>query len=146
VRELRKTMDQSTPALTAAQVRWEEELRLTPDGKSTRTIPLVFGYHQPPSNFLRFRLALIEDARIGKRAGVPAETLAILDRPDGQRKPAERESLARYFRSITPLLKDVRDQIAKLEKSRPAITNLPVMEELPGDKHRVTHLMKKGNF
>jgi hypothetical protein len=146
VAKLRKTMDQSTPALAAAQVRWEQELRSTPDGKLARTIPLIFGYHQPLSNLLRFRLALIEDVRIGKRAGVPAETLAILDRPDGQRKPAEREALARYFHSITPLLKDVRDQIAKLEKSRPAIANLPVMEELPTDKHRVTHLMKKGNF
>jgi hypothetical protein len=87
-----------------------------------------------------------EDARIGKRAGVPAETLAILDRPDPERKPAERDTLARYFRSITPLLKEVRDEIAKLEKSRPSITNLPVMQELPTEKHRVTHLMKKGNF
>jgi hypothetical protein len=72
--------------------------------------------------------------------------LAILDRPDPERKPAERDTLARYFRSITPLLKKVRDEIAKLEKSRPAIPNLPVMQELPTEKHRVTHLMKKGNF
>src|SRR5207244_5106889 len=117
-----------------------------PDWKSSRTIPLIFGYHPTFFNLLRFRLAMTEDARIGKRAGVPAETLAILDRPDPERKPAERDTLARYFRSITPLLKEVRDEIAKLEKSRPAITNLPVMHELPAEKHRVTHLMKKGNF
>jgi hypothetical protein len=91
-------------------------------------------------------LALVEDVTFAKRAGVPAEMRAIVDRPDAQRKPAEREALSRYYRSISPLLKDVRDEIAKLEKSRPAITNLPVMEELPADKHRVTHLMKKGNF
>jgi hypothetical protein len=146
VAEFRQKLEQSTPALTAAQVRWEEELRSTPDWKSTRTIPLIFGYHMPFFNLLRFRLAMTEDARIGKRAGVPAETLAILDRPDQERKPAERDTLARYFRSITPLLKDVRDEIAKVEKSRPAITNLPVMQELPAEKHRITHLMKKGNF
>src|SRR5439155_13079406 len=143
---LRQKLEQPTAALTAAQVRWEEELRATPDWKSARTIPLIFGYHPPFFNLLRFRLAVTENARIGKRAGVPAETLAILDRPDLERKPDQREALARYFRSITPLLKEVRDEIAKLEKSRPSITNVPVMQELPTEKHRVTHLMKKGNF
>lgn len=36
--------------------------------------------------------------------------------------------------------------IAKLEKSRPKVPRLPVMEELPADKRRTTHLMVKGNF
>ncbi len=37
-------------------------------------------------------------------------------------------------------------EIAKLEKSRPAILAVPVMEELPAHRQRQTHLMVKGNF
>jgi len=81
-----------------------------------------------------------------KRAAIPQEMLAILDRPDSERQPAERDKLARYFRSITPLLQGIRDDIARLEKSRPTIPNLTVMMELPLEKDRVTHLMRKGNF
>jgi hypothetical protein len=34
----------------------------------------------------------------------------------------------------------------RIEKSRPAVPNLPVMMELPGDKRRETHVMNKGNY
>ncbi len=37
-------------------------------------------------------------------------------------------------------------QIGKLEKSRPTITQVPVMVELPPKQHRQTHLMVKGNY
>jgi mono/diheme cytochrome c family protein len=40
----------------------------------------------------------------------------------------------------------LRGRIARLEKSRPQITKVPVMVELPPDKRRETHLMRKGNF
>ena len=40
----------------------------------------------------------------------------------------------------------VRDKIAALEKSKPAIPNVPVMVELAPDRHRVTHILRKGNF
>jgi mono/diheme cytochrome c family protein len=45
-----------------------------------------------------------------------------------------------------PGLKALSDQVAKLEKSKPAIPNVPVMVELPKEKHRVTKIMLKGNF
>jgi hypothetical protein len=114
--------------------------------KSALTITLNFGYHQPGFNLGRFRLAVTDDPKMPKRAAVPQEILAILDRPDDERQPADHEKLARYFRSVTPLLQSTRDEIARLEKARPAITNLPVLVELPIDKQRVTHLFRKGNF
>ncbi len=43
-------------------------------------------------------------------------------------------------------MKPLRDKIAALEKSKPAIPNLPVMVELRPDQHRVTHVLRKGNF
>jgi hypothetical protein len=45
-----------------------------------------------------------------------------------------------------PAFKELRDQIDKLEKSKPAIPTLPVMVELPKEKRRVTRILKKGNF
>ena len=40
----------------------------------------------------------------------------------------------------------MRDEIAALEKSRPAIPALPVMVELPAGRRRVTRILRKGNF
>jgi hypothetical protein len=110
------------------------------------TITLKHRYEQAGFNLGRFRLAVTNDPKMPKRAAVPADILTVLDLPDPQRTPAQRDQLANYYRSITPLLQGVRDELAKLEKSRPKITNLPVMVELPADKKRVTHLMNKGNF
>lgn len=40
----------------------------------------------------------------------------------------------------------LRDELAKLEKSRPETPTLPVMQELPADKRRTSHIMLRGNF
>ncbi len=40
----------------------------------------------------------------------------------------------------------IKAEIATLEKSRPKPTSVPVMAELPQDKRRTTHLLRKGNF
>ena len=55
------------------------------------------------------------------RKDVPKEILTILDTPADKRTKAQAEALARHFRSIAPELKPVRDKIAALEKSKPAI-------------------------
>ncbi len=80
------------------------------------------------------------------RKALPKEIQAILDIAADKRTKLQTEKLTRYFRSITPELKPVRDKIAALEKSKPAIPTVPVMVELPADHHRVTHVLHKGNF
>jgi hypothetical protein len=40
----------------------------------------------------------------------------------------------------------LRDELAKLEKSRPETPTLPVMQELPADKRRTSRIMLRGNF
>jgi hypothetical protein len=42
--------------------------------------------------------------------------------------------------------KKVEAEVAAFEKARPAVPNVPVMVELPADKHRKTFIMIKGNF
>jgi hypothetical protein len=72
--------------------------------------------------------------------------LAILDEPVEKRSVEQATQLASYYRTIAPLLQPQRDHITRLDKSRPAISSLPVMVELPEKKRRVTKMMKKGNF
>ncbi len=80
------------------------------------------------------------------RKEVPQPVLANLDVPAAERKPEQTEAIARHYRSIAPELKPIRDEIAGLEKAKPEIPTLPIMVELPKDKHRVTKILLKGNF
>ena len=80
------------------------------------------------------------------RKGLPKEIQAIVDTPAEKRTKSQVEALATHFRSIAPDLKPVRDKIAALEKAKPSIPSVPVMVELPPDHHRVTRILRKGNF
>jgi len=63
--------------------------------------------------------------------GIPKDVLSICRRHCRQEGKAQALDLARYFGSIAPELKPLRDKIAALEKARPVIPSLPVMAELP---------------
>jgi len=87
-----------------------------------------------------------DPAHAAARKDIPKEIPAVLDTPAARRTKEQVQQLARYFRSIAPDLKPLRDEIARLEKERPEIPTLPVMVELPRDKQRVTRILRKGNF
>jgi mono/diheme cytochrome c family protein len=110
---LRHSLETPSPALAAAQAKWESGL----------AVP-----------------------NAAARKGMPKEVLTIIDISAEKRTKAQTEALARHFRSIAPELKPLRDEIAAREKSKPAIPTLPVMVELPANRHRVTRLLRKGNF
>jgi hypothetical protein len=40
----------------------------------------------------------------------------------------------------------LKDEVAKVEKQKADVPTLPIMVELPADKHRATHILMKGNF
>jgi hypothetical protein len=77
---------------------------------------------------------------------VPPEVLAIVDTAAGKRTSEQTAKLASHFRLIAASLKPLRDEIARLERSKPAMPTVPVMEELPPDKRRESYVMLKGNF
>jgi len=116
IAELKKKLDTPTPEFAAAQLKWEAELSKT-DGSQK-----------------------------AQRAAVPKAILAIIDTPAGKRTPDHQTKLAAHYRTVAPATKPIRDEIAKLEKSRPAVVMLPVMVELPKERHRQTFVMVKGNF
>jgi hypothetical protein len=71
---------------------------------------------------------------------IPAPTAQILE------CVAKIDKEIAALRSIKPESKPVRDKIAALEKSKPAIPKVSVMVELAPEHHRVTHILRKGNF
>ncbi len=94
----------------------------------------------------KLKVAAITDPRLTQRLMVPAAVRAVLDVPADKRTPEQREQLGAHFRTIAPALKMLRDEVARLEKSRPQSTMLPVMQELPANQRRKTRVMVKGDF
>jgi hypothetical protein len=117
--ELRKRLDADTPELAAARVKWEASIR------AQSAWPVARALLPPPA---------------------PRAILAIVNTLAEKRTPAQQTQLAKHYRSVAPATKSLRDEIARLEKSRPKPVDLPVMVELPPARHRTTNVMIKGNF
>jgi hypothetical protein len=94
----------------------------------------------------RFRMAMTSDPRIGKRVGVPFDVLQILDAPAASRTADQVQRVKAYYKTIAPSLKGPRDQLAALEKSRPAMPTVPVLQELAADQRRKTTIFLRGNY
>ena len=116
--DLRKQLDVATPELAAAQAKWEVEF-------AAHAVWTVARRLVPPA---------------------PASVFAALDTSPEKRTPEQQARLAGYYRGVAPATKATRDEIARLEKSRPLPAMLPVMVELPPERHRTTNVMVKGNF
>jgi hypothetical protein len=82
------------------------------------------------------------------RAKLPANIQKILGIEAGKRVQAQKDEVARYFRSIAPELKGIRDQVAGLRKQLAGIrpVSTPIMRELPEKQRRVTKIHIRGNF
>jgi hypothetical protein len=94
----------------------------------------------------RFRLSATTDKGVQERLSVPAEIVAIIDTLSDQQNDESKAKVAAHYRTLAPMLKPIRDQIAALEKSKPAAPTVPVMQELAEGQRRKTWLMVKGNF
>ena len=91
------------------------------------------------------KAAASNDLAIG---AVPADFFAIIKTAADKRDDAQKKKLANYYRSIAPMLKPLREQLAATEKQLAAIkpTTVPVMRQLAADKRRVTKIQRRGNF
>ncbi len=127
-----------TPEITALQARIDAQIAALKKTADTPTPALAAAQSS-------------WESKISAEKGKPRKDIApaialVLDTPPTKRTAAQSSDLAKFFRSIAPELKSLRDQIAKLEKARPATPTLPVMVELPPKERRVTRLLRKGNF
>jgi hypothetical protein len=127
-----------------AQLVFQEPLKLS--GNETLEVTLSQQFNMPKLVLDHFRLSLSTDPKLAMRAAVPADILTIVDIPAEARAGFEAAALAKHYRTLAPELKPVREEITRLQKSRPTISALPVMQELPASQRRVTKLLNKGNF
>jgi hypothetical protein len=75
----------------------------------------------------------------------PRAVAAALDeRPGRSPTPEEEEALRTWFRSWTPLLADVRAELAALRAALPEVPTALVMRALP--QPRTTHVLERGSF
>ncbi|MFH1301346.1 MAG: DUF1553 domain-containing protein [Planctomycetota bacterium] len=115
-------------------------------GKQRLIITLTHDYKDPQYALGHFRLSYTTESKLEPRLKVADDMLAIVDLKPEDRTPEQQQKLSTYYRSLASLLKPTRDQIAQLQKSKPAYPQLPIMEELPTDKQRKTHIMVRGSF
>jgi hypothetical protein len=109
-------------------------------------IKLEFQSPEPQQTLGRFRLSATNDAGLLNRLKVPAEILAIVDTPAAARSSGQQSNVAAHYRTLSPALKPLRDQIAALEKSKPPMPTVPVFQQLAADQTRKTFIQIKGNF
>lgn len=81
-----------------------------------------------------------------QRLALPASVRAVLAIPAQKRNETQTKTIRDYYISIAPERKALRDELANLEKEKPAIPTIPIMQELPAAKQRKTKLMIKGDF
>ena len=106
---------------------------------------LDFRYRDPQWALGRFRLLGTADANVAKRAALPGELAALLEKPAANRTPADAERLRKHFREHVAN-RSVADELAKLELLRPRPTPVPVLVAMPAERRRKTRLLEKGNF
>ncbi|HZE97969.1 MAG TPA: DUF1553 domain-containing protein [Planctomycetota bacterium] len=97
----------------------------------------------------RFRISATDDVRARGAAEIPAEVLALLKKPEGERSKEEAAKVAAYHRSIAPELAASRDRLAavkKLQAEQKAAITVPVMKELAQARRRKTAIQIRGNF
>jgi hypothetical protein len=95
------------------------------------------------------RLSASRDPRAVALAGLPADVIAILSTPPEARTPAQAERLADHHRrAIAAETAASRAEKRRIEGALAAIkpATVPVMQELEGDKRRVTKLQHRGNW
>ena len=131
------------------------QLLLIPREKITidaaATLRLVIGQNSKHENHLlgHFRLSSTSDDAAIARSQIPDLVLAILDKPQTDRNPAEASQLAAHYReNAAPELAGQRKQLASAEKQLAQMkpeTSVPVLRELASNR-RTTHLQYRGSY
>lgn len=97
----------------------------------------------------RFRLSASADAQVRLLGEIPAELAAVLTKKPADRSDAERSRiLNHYVREMAPELSANRLKLAALQKEIAALptTTVPIFRELPGNRHRKTHVQLRGDY
>ena len=96
-----------------------------------------------------FRVRYSSEAKAAEFIAIPQEIQAILAIESSKRTAEQQKKLGEYVIASAPETKALREKIAAIEKQRDAMkpaTTVPVFEELPANKRRITKLQFRGSF
>ncbi|MBV9937951.1 MAG: DUF1553 domain-containing protein [Acidobacteriaceae bacterium] len=99
-------------------------------------------------NIGHFRISVTSTADPAFIAKIPATVRPLLNTPEGQRTPAQKEAIAAAYRAVSPLLDPTRQQMALLKEQAQAlgITKAMVMREEPGFLRPSAYIRERGTF
>jgi hypothetical protein len=138
--ELLLTFD--SPDLHSAIGSWAGPIKLR--------LELAFQSEHEKHVLSRFKIATTDATHLKDAVSVPSQVMALIRKPIDQRSPDEATELHRYFVSkVSASRLGMRDQLAALDRElatlKPA-TTVPIMKDLPTDKHRQTFVQLRGNY
>jgi hypothetical protein len=116
------------------------------------TLRLIVEQNSPSVNHLlgKFRVSISGDDVAIERAGLPANVLALVEKPRDLRTEEEAGQLADYFRTnLAPELADARQEFQKLKAEQDGMkpeASVPVLREVSADARRTTRLQFRGNY
>lgn len=123
----------------------DEPLRVRPGEK---VVVIVEQASRDRSSLARFRLA--RSAHGGPLFALPAEVREALKIRPEERQAGQHQATAAFYWKFTPAYAAMQDKIRPVEerlaKVESDVLRAPVMEELPPELRRTTHLQIKGDF
>lgn len=121
----------------------------TPPVEGVITLNLAQESEHPAHLLDHFRLSISTDENLTQWSTLPVTVRDIIAKGRDRWNENEASRIQDYFREIAPALepqrrelKSARDELAKMKP----FTSVPVMNELPEDRRRVTKVQIRGNY
>ncbi len=112
-----------------------------------RNLELKLLQRYPNHALGRFRISATDSA--GPSMALSSDTIAILKTSPAKRSAAERAQLVAVYRKTNPSVIADTKKLADLKKQLAAVkplTSVPIMRDLPKNKHRKTHIQLRGSY
>jgi len=96
-----------------------------------------------------FAFTRTSDPAALEQARITPEIRKLIQQDDAKLNPDQRNRLNAFYRTITPVLEEERTELKQTEKLLAEIkphTTVPVMQELPEQQARKTHIQIRGNW
>ncbi len=96
----------------------------------------------------RFQLSVTSDDNLTRWARLPVHIRSLIRSPQSLDHD-QRQTLAKYYRNVTPLLAEERVALEELKTTLSGMkpeTTVPVMRQLPETKHRKSHVHLRGSY
>ncbi|HND51857.1 MAG TPA: DUF1549 and DUF1553 domain-containing protein, partial [Pirellulaceae bacterium] len=121
---------------------------LTLDPAAVITVRLKHDSQYDRHNIGRFRLSLTHvDKPSLSESGLPADVADALKLDDAARNDAQRQLLAKHYRSIAPSLAATRQELSDKQKAREALVNsFPLTLVTTASAPRMVRILPRGNW